>query len=93
MSTEFDALGVISMVPAIWAIISQSMVFGVLKVFLILYSVVMIANVVMLLLMRGITGNLKLQPYGTTRPPIKKNEATKKWQPVEQRHASGSPAP
>ncbi len=85
MSTEFDALGVIGLVPALWNIISQSALFAVLKAFLIIYSLVMLANVTMLLLMRGITGNLKVQLYGTTRPLIKKNEATKKWESIEHR--------
>lgn len=85
MSNEFDALGFLGMAPAIWAIISQSALFIVLKAFLIIYSVVMLANVTMLLLMRGVTGNLKVQLYGTTRPIIKKNEATKKWESIEHR--------
>lgn len=85
MSTDFDALGIVGMVPAIWDIVSQSAVFAVLKAFLIVYSIVMLANVVMLFLMRGVTGNLKVQLYGTTRPLIKKNEATKKWESVEHR--------
>lgn len=85
MSNEFDALGFLGMAPAIWAIISQSALFTVLKAFLIIYSVVMLANVTMLLLMRGVTGNLKVQLYGTTRPIIKKNEATKKWESIEHR--------
>ncbi len=85
MSTEFDALGFIGMVPAIWNIITQSAIFSLIKAFLVIYSLVMIANVVMLLLMRGVTGNLKVQLYGTTRPIIKKSEATKKWESVERR--------
>ena len=85
MSTEFDALGFIGMVPAIWGIITQTALFTLVKAFLIIYSLVMIANVTMLLMMRGITGNLKVQMYGTTRPIIKKSEAVKKWESVERR--------
>lgn len=85
MSTEFDTLGIISMVPAIWSIVSQSAVFTVLKIFLIVYSLVLIADVILLLLMRGVTGNLKVQLYGTARPLIRKNEATKKWESIERR--------
>lgn len=85
MSTEFDALGVIGMAPAIWNIITQTALFTLIKAFLIIYSLVMIANVTMLLLMRGVTGNLKVQLYGTTRPIIKKSEAIKKWESVERR--------
>lgn len=92
MSTEFDALGVLGMAPAIWSFISQSALFAVLKAFLIIYSLVLIANAVMLLLMRGVTGNLKVQLYGTTRPLIKKNEATKKWESVERRLESDNPS-
>jgi hypothetical protein len=92
MSTEFDALGLIGMVPAIWGVISQSALFTVLKVFLIVYSVVMIADVVLLILMRGVTGNLKVQFYGTDRPLIRKNEVTKKWESVERRLESDNPS-
>jgi hypothetical protein len=45
----------------------------------------MIANVVLLIIMRGVVGNLKVQFYGTTRPLIKKTEATKQWLAVEAR--------
>ncbi len=92
MNTDFDALGFIGALPAIWEIISQSAVFTVVKAFLIIYSLVMIANVVMLLLMRGITGNLKVQLYGTTRPLIKKNEAMSQWKAVERRLDSDNPS-
>ncbi len=92
MSTEFDALGVIGMAPAIWSIITQTALFTLIKAFLIIYSLVMLANVTMLLLMRGVTGNLKVQLYGTTRPIIKKNEATKKWESVEHRLDSDNPS-
>ncbi len=92
MSTEFDALGFIGMVPAIWSLVSQAAVFTVLKVFLIVYSLVLIADIVLLLLMRGVTGNLKLQLYGTTRPLIRKNEASKKWESVERRLESDNPS-
>lgn len=85
MSTEFDALGIIGMAPAIWSIITQTALFTLVKAFLIIYSLVMLANVTMLLLMRGVTENLKVQLYGTTRPIIKQNEATKKWESVERR--------
>lgn len=92
MSTDLDALGLIGMVPAVWDIVSQTAVFAVLKAFLIIYSIVMIANVVMLLMMRGVTENLKVQMYGTTRPIIKKSEAVKKWESVERRLESDNPS-
>lgn len=92
MSTDFDALGFISMVPAIWAIVKESAVFTVLKFFLIIYSLVLIANVVMLLLMRGVTENLKVQMYGTARPMLKKNEALARWRALENRLESDNPS-
>lgn len=92
MSTDFDALGFIGMVPAIWAIVSESAVFAVLKFFLIVYSLVLIANTLMLLLMRGVTENLKVQMYGTTRPIIKKNEAAARWRALENRLESDNPS-
>lgn len=92
MSTEFDALGALGMAPAIWNILTQTALFTLIKAFLIIYALVMIANVTMLLLMRGVTENLKVQLYGTTRPIIKKNEATKKWESVEHRLESDNPS-
>lgn len=92
MNTDFDALGMIGMAPEVWAIVRESAIFTVLKFFLIIYSVVLIANTVLLLLMRGVTENLKVQVYGTTRPLIKKDEAAARWRALENRLESDTPS-
>lgn len=94
MSTDygFDWGGSFSILPAIWAALQASTLFHVIKWFLILYSLVLVADVVMLLFMRGIGENLKVQLYGATRPLIKKNEAASKWRGIERHLESDNPS-
>ncbi|TXH07154.1 MAG: hypothetical protein E6R05_00720 [Candidatus Moraniibacteriota bacterium] len=92
MSTDFDALGVLGMLPVIWGVLEQSLVFTVLKWFLMIYTIVLLVDVVLLILMRGVTENLKVQLYGTTRPILSKNKAEERWRHIERRLESDNPS-
>jgi hypothetical protein len=92
MSSEFDFEGVIGMLPAIWAIVNQSALFAVLKAFLIIYSLVIIANVVMLLILRGVSDDLKVQFYGAKRPLMSKSKIVATWDGIERRLRSDNPS-
>lgn len=92
MSTDFDVLNLLGFLPVIWEVVQASWLFMVVKWFLIIYTLVLLVDVVFLLLMRGITENLKVQLYGTTRPILSKNKATERWQGIVERLKSDNPS-
>lgn len=92
MSTDFDVLNLLGFLPVVWAVFQSSWIFTVIKWFLILYTIVLLVDVVLLLLMRGITENLKVQLYGTTRPILSKNKAIERWQGIVERLRSDNPS-
>lgn len=92
MSTDFDVLNLLGFLPVVWEVIQESWIFAVVKWFLIIYTVVLLVDVVILLLMRGVTENLKVQLYGTTRPILSKNKATERWQGIVDRLRSDNPS-
>lgn len=92
MSTDFNLLSVLGILPILWEIIQGSWVFAVLKWFLMLYTIVLIIDVVLLVLLRGVTENLKTQLYGTARPLLSKNKAEERWRGIERRLESDNPS-
>ncbi len=85
MSTDFDLLNVLGIIPLAWEVIRHSLIFAVVKWFLIVYTAVLLVDVFLLLVTRGVTENLKMQLYGTARPILSKNKATQRFQEIEQR--------
>lgn len=92
MSTDFNLLNVFGVLPLVWSVIEQSWVFTVVKWFLMLYTTVLIIDVVLLVLLRGVTENLKMQLYGTTRPILSKNKTEERWRGIERRLTSDNPS-
>lgn len=92
MSTDFDLVGLFGIIPIVWDVIRQSLLFAVLKWFLIIYTLVLVVDVTLLVLLRGVTGNLKLQLYGTTRPILSKNKAAERFRAIERRLESDNPS-
>jgi hypothetical protein len=92
MSTDFDLLSLFGILPVVWEVISQSLLFAVLKWFLIIYTIVLFVDVVILLTQRGVTENLKLQFYGTARPLLSKNKAAERFHAIERRLESDNPS-
>lgn len=90
MST--DLTGLLGLLPAIWDVFQESWVFAFIKWFLIVYTVVLLVDVVLLLMLRGVVDNLKVSLYGTTRPLLSKNKALERWQGIEQRLQSDNPS-
>lgn len=85
MSTDFDLLNIFGIIPLVWEVIHQSLIFTVVKWFLFVYTAVLLIDVFLLLVTRGVTENLKMQFYGTARPILSKNKATERFQAIEQR--------
>lgn len=74
---------VIALGGAILEAIGDSALFGVIKWFLILYSLVLIFDVVALVALRGVVANLKTTLYGTQRPLVSKNTLQKRWDRIQ----------
>ncbi len=92
MSTDFDLLSLFGILPVVWEVINQSLLFAVLKWFLMIYTIVLLINVVILLTQRGVTENLKVQLYGTTRPILSKNKARERFDTIVRRLESNNPS-
>lgn len=92
MSTDFDLLTVLGFLPVVWDVFRESWIFAVGKWFLMIYSIVLLVDVVLLVLMRGVTENLKVQLYGTTRPILSKNKAAARFEAIAKRLESGNPS-
>lgn len=90
MSTDFNLLSLFGILPVVWEVVNQSLLFAVLKWFLMIYTIVLLINVVILLTQRGVTENLKVQLYGTTRPIISKNKAKERFEAITRRLASNN---
>lgn len=92
MSTDIDLLSLFGMLPVVWEVINQSLLFTVIKWFLMLYTIVLFIDVVILLTQRGVIENLKVQLYGTTRPILSKNKAAERFKAIERRLESDNPS-
>lgn len=90
MSTDFDLLNVLGIIPIAWEVIRQSLIFTVVQWFLIVYASVLLIDIFLLLITRGVTENLKMQLYGTARPILSKNKASQRFLEIEQRLESGN---
>lgn len=74
----------------IWGMIESSVTFSILKGFLAVYVLFLIADIVMLLMLRPITGDLKKALYGTKEHVFSSGAALRKrWQEIE-RHLSSA---
>lgn len=71
----------------------DSYFFAALKIFLGIYTIVLIVDIVLLLYMRDVREDLKKTLYGTKYVPlITKAGMTKKWAAIERRLESGNPS-
>lgn len=90
---EIDAFG---MAITVWngliTFFSESTLFLVIKFFLFIYVAVLLADIVMLLILRGISGNIKNALYGTTRPILSKSKAIVRFENILDRLKSTNPS-
>src|SRR5512133_970002 len=65
--------------------LSVSILVKAIKVFLFVYVVVLLADLIMLLILRGISGDIKKTLFGATRPFISKSKAIIRWEKILER--------
>jgi len=72
---------------------AHSFLFSFLKFFLFVYSAVLLADVVLLLILRGVSSDIKQILYGTSsRPLVSKNAIPKRWEGILARLDSENPS-
>lgn len=87
------AVNMIGIVVDIWSAIEASVTFSILKGFLAMYVFFLIADIVMLLMLRPITGDLKKALYGTKEHAFASGGALRKrWQEIERNLSSARSA-
>lgn len=89
---SFDPVSAVSVADAIFRTIQSSAVFVALTWFLGLYGLVLLADVIMLLILRDIPGDLKKTIYGATRPLVSQSKFQKRWKNIEARLSMGNPS-
>ncbi|MDD2766579.1 MAG: hypothetical protein PHH40_02300 [Candidatus Moranbacteria bacterium] len=72
--------------------LSASIVVKAIKFFLFVYVVVLFADVVMLLILRGVSGDIKKTLFGTTRPLISKSKSIIRWEKILARLGDANPS-
>ncbi len=90
MSETFSVI--IGIVATIWEAIASSALFSVLVIFLAIYSLVIIADLVLLLILRDIPSDMKKTLYGGNRPAISPSKFAKRWEAIFQRVSSKNPS-
>lgn len=80
----------------LWTNITQffehSLVFLAVKFFLFVYVAVLFVDIVLLLVLKGLSSDLKTALYGTERPLVSKNKLIKRWEAILARLESGNPS-
>lgn len=85
-----EAIGILSFLGTLFSAVTNSALFTVIKWFLIIYTIVLFVDVILLLLLRGVTANFKVQLYGTERPLVSKGGIMKRWEKITARLESGN---
>ncbi len=63
-----------------------------LKFFLFIYVIVVLLDIVMLLVLRGLSTDLKNTLFGTSRPLVSRSNVIKRWEKIIARLASENPS-
>lgn len=72
--------------------LSRSFVFSALKFFLFVYVAVLFTNIVILLMLRGLSGDLQKTLFGAERPLISRSATIKRWEKILARLEGGNPS-
>lgn len=70
----------------------HSLLWMAVKFFLFVYSGVLLANVVLLLILKGVSSDLKTALYGTERPLASQTKLIKRWEAIQMRLKSDNPS-
>src|SRR3989344_5240105 len=71
---------------------ADSFLIAALKFFLFVYVVVVLLDIVMLLMLRGLSVDLKNTLFGTSRPLVSRSGVIKRWEKILARLASENPS-
>lgn len=71
--------------PSILSFFENSFLFATLKFFLFVYVGVLFVDIVLLLVLRGLSGDLKVALYGSERPLVSTNKLIKRWEAIRDR--------
>lgn len=63
----------------------HSFLFSALKAFLLVYVIVLFADIILLLIKRGVAGDLRTTLHGTARPLISRNQMIVRWEKICER--------
>lgn len=78
---------------AIMMLLSQfyhSWFFFAVKVFVAIYSIVLLVDIILLLMLRGVAGNIRTGLLGMDMPAVTKGKMQKRWDKVKSRLQSGN---
>lgn len=71
---------------------STSVLVSTIKLFLFVYVVVLVVDIVMLLMLRGVSSNIKTMLYGNKRPILSKSKAITRWEKILARLKDANPS-
>jgi hypothetical protein len=89
---SFETSSVVAIVSGIMQALQSSALFTALVWFLGFYTIILFADVVMLLILRDIPGDLKKTLYGGKRPLISQSKFQKRWKSIGSRLSTGNPS-
>lgn len=72
--------------------LSHSFLIAALKFFLFVYVAVLFADIVLLLMLRGLSGDLQKTLFGAERPLISRSATIKRWEKILSRLEGGNPS-
>lgn len=87
-----ETMNLVVVFGEIWQVITASALFAVAQWFLMLYALVLLADVILLVVLRGVTSNLKTQWYGTERPLVSKSTVQRRFESIMARLDSENPS-
>jgi len=81
---------IFSSMASMWGSFLNSPIFFVLKIFLIFYTLILIADLVLMLMLKGVGGEIRKGLRGMDIPLASKSKMQKKWDKVLERLDSGN---
>lgn len=76
----------------LWQSLQASSLFQALEIFLGVYALVLLVDVILLTALRDVRSDLKKTLYGADRPIVSAGKMEKRWQGIQARLASGNPS-
>jgi hypothetical protein len=87
-----DASTLISVFSSIGDVLQSSVLFWMFEFFLAVYSLVLVIDLILVLFLRDIPGDLKKTLYGSVRPIVSQSKVGKRWEEILARLENGNPS-